>query len=206
VSAPARRRARNWTAARATPQQSNMPAAPSRRTLWSAAALVLLIGCGGSSSAASKPTTPRKPAPAASPASSSAAPAPAPPVASPSAPATLPSLVQAGEIQRTKLLAVLSQGVGRFLQRVRVSGLRDAQRRFLGWQIDQLLDRDVIQPGDVLLRVNGQSVEHPEQLKSVWDSLVVSSELVFTIRRNEQQSDVRYLIVNDAAPSPTAAP
>ncbi len=183
-----------------------MPAAPSRRTLWSAAALVLLIGCGGSSSAASKPTTPRKPAPAASPASSSAAPAPAPPVASPSAPATLPSLAQAGEIQRTKLLAVLSQGVGRFLQRVRVSGLRDAQRRFLGWQIDQLLDRDVIQPGDVLLRVNGQSVEHPEQLKSVWDSLVVSSELVFTIRRNEQQSDVRYLIVNDAAPSPTAAP
>jgi hypothetical protein len=173
-----------------------------RGSIASALTLVLLLGCGASSANVQK-TTPEKPA--AAPTAAVAQQAPAAPTAAPAPPAALPSLVQAGEIPRSKLLAVLSQGVGRFLQRVRVSGLRDAQRRFLGWQIDQLVDRDVILPGDILLRVNGQSVEHPEQLKSVWDSLVVTSELVFTIRRHAQQSDVRYLIVNDTAPSASAA-
>jgi len=165
--------------------------------------VLVIAGCGASTaqqaSTAKKPPAP-KPQPAAEP----AAPAAAAPESA-AAPATLPPSLEAGEIQRQALLKVLSAGPGRFLQRVKVVRVLDDKGRFAGWQIVQLFpgESDMGSPlvaGDTLLRVNGQSVERPEQLKTVWDSLALSSELVLTVRRGGQQSDVRYRIVTEPLP------
>jgi type II secretory pathway component PulC len=116
----------------------------------------------------------------------------------------LPPNYDAGEIPRDKLLAVLGAGPGRFLQRVRVKKASDDQGRFAGWRIVELFPGEAganaIVPGDIVVRVNGQSVERPEQFKNVWDSLALSSELVVTVRRGAMQSDVRYRIVTEQLP------
>lgn len=165
--------------------------------------VLLIAGCGASTS--QQASTAKKPPPAPA---TEAAPAPQPEPAATetaAAPATLPPSLEAGEIRREALLTVLSAGPGRFLQRVKVARVLDDKGRFAGWQIVQLFpgESDVsspLLPGDTLLRVNGQSVERPEQFKSVWDSLALSSELVLTVRRGGQQSDVRYRITTEQLP------
>jgi len=128
-----------------------------------------------------------------------------PPVVPASAePSPLPASLDAGEIQRDKLMAVLAAGPGRFLQRIKVKRDLDAQGHFAGWKLVQIFPGEAVTvplvAGDTLLRVNGQSVEHPEQFKTLWDSLALSSELVLTVRRGVQQSDVRYRIVQEQLP------
>jgi type II secretory pathway component PulC len=170
------------------------------------AIVVLCTGlgaCGASTS--QQASTAKKPAPA-----PKAAEAPAPPpaaavAAAPAPPTELPANYDAGEIRREKLLSVLNAGPGRFLQRVRVKKADDPQGRFAGWRIVELFPGEadaasVLVPGDIVVRVNGQSVERPEQFNTVWDSLALSSELVVTVRRGATQSDVRYRIVTEQLP------
>ena len=110
--------------------------------------------------------------------------------------------MQAGEIPRPQLLGVLSAGVGRFLQNVRAEAKLD-QGKFVGWRLVKLFDADlqsspadaVLRPGDIVTRVNGQSIERPEQFKNVWDTLATASELVLNIERDGAQSELRYRIV-----------
>jgi type II secretory pathway component PulC len=167
--------------------------------------VLLIVGCGASTSQQASTAKKTAPAPAVTPATEpEPAPAPTATQAAP-APATLPASLEAGEIRREALLKVISAGPGRFLQRVRVKRVLDDKGRFAGWQLVQVFpgEGDVsspLRPGDTLLRVNGQSVERPEQFKSVWDSLALSSELVLTVRRGGQQSDVRYRIVTEPLP------
>lgn len=161
-----------------------------------------LVACGASTS--QRASTVKKPAAAPKAAEAPAA-AAAPVVAAPAAPAELPANYDAGEIRREKLLTVLNAGPGRFLQRVRVKKADDPQGRFAGWRIVELFPGEtdvatVLVPGDIVVRVNGQSVERPEQFKSVWDSLALSSELIVTVRRGATQSDVRYRIVTEQLP------
>jgi hypothetical protein len=191
----------NWTVRPRERQESSM------RVLAIAVLCLGLAGCAASTSqqasTAKKPEAPAPKTEAAAPAAPAPAPAASAEVAA--APTALPPSYDAGEIRRDKLMAVLAAGPGRFLQRVKVKKASDAQGRFAGWQIVQLFPGEadgasVIVPGDTLVRVNGQSVERPEQFKSVWDSLALSSELVLTVRRSGQQSDVRYRIVTERLP------
>ena len=113
----------------------------------------------------------------------------------------LPDRVDAGEISRAALTVVLSGGVGRFLQRLRAEPHLEAGR-FVGWRLVRLFDGgspendSVLRPGDTVIRVNGQSIERPEQFKNVWDSIATSSDLVLQVQRGGKQSDVRYRIVD----------
>jgi hypothetical protein len=192
----------NWTLWPRERQESDM------RALAIAVLCTGLLACAASTSQrASTAKKPPAPAPKAEAAAAPAAPAPAPATSAgePAAPGVLPPSYDAGEIRRDTLMAVLAAGPGRFLQRVKVKKASDAQGRFAGWQIVQLFPGEtdvssVIVPGDTLVRVNGQSVERPEQFKTVWDSLALSSELVLTVRRSGQQSDVRYRIVTEQLP------
>jgi hypothetical protein len=174
----------------------------SMRALAIAVLCIGLIACGASTS--QQPSTVTKPAPAEPKAEAPAPPPAAPVAAAPAEPPTLPPNYDAGEIPRDKLLTVLGAGPGRFLQRVRVKKASDDQGRFAGWRIVELFPGEggttAIVPGDIVVRVNGQSVERPEQFKTVWDSLALSSELVVTVRRGAQQSDVRYRIVTEQLP------
>ena len=105
------------------------------------------------------------------------------------------------DIRNGRVMAVLEQGVPRFLQKV-LAEPHLSRGRFMGWRLVSLFSNDpgmtagVLRVGDTVLSVNGQSIERPEQFKNVWDSLATSSELVFKVRRGDQPSTVRYAIVD----------
>jgi S1-C subfamily serine protease len=163
--------------------------------------------CACSGSVAHTETAKPKPAAARPSAEPREAAAPAAPEGDASAQAApddsgaLPERVDGGEISRARLLAVLSGGVGRFLQKVRAEPHLVAGR-FVGWRLLSLFEGDPalqsgpLQPGDTVMRVNGQSIERPEQFKNAWDSLATESELVLQVQRAGKQSQVRYRIVD----------
>jgi type II secretory pathway component PulC len=111
----------------------------------------------------------------------------------------LESDVNAGVIPRAALQSELAKGIGRFLQQVRTQPVV-ARRRFVGWRLLTLFpDRSdirvaVLKPGDLVLRINGESVERPEDFKAVWDSLASASELVLEIERDGEPSTLHYTI------------
>ena len=171
--------------------------------ILSIAALTGLIGCAG--------TTAEKPAAAHPPpasarevavsAESPSEPEPAGGVAEDAQPAVEPggvaARVDAGSIPRSTLLAVLSSGVGRFLQKVRAEPHLQSGR-FVGWRLVTLFDSDragALQRGDTVIRVNGQGIERPEQFKEVWDKLAAQPELVLLVQREGRQSELHYRIV-----------
>ena len=107
--------------------------------------------------------------------------------------------VQAGTISRAVLKAELDRGIGRFLQHVRVQAAL-SRGHFVGWRLVSLFAKrpdvrvQVLAPGDVLLRVNGQSVERPDDVKAVWESLANAKEIVLDIERDGQPSTLHYAI------------
>lgn len=113
----------------------------------------------------------------------------------------LAPVVQAGTITRAALRAELARGIGRFLQNVKTEAVL-SHGHFVGWRMLALFPKrpDVhvqgIRPGDVLIRVNGVSVERPEDFKSVWDTLDTAKELVLEIERDGQPSALHYAIAD----------
>jgi hypothetical protein len=111
----------------------------------------------------------------------------------------LPSELDAGVIPRPALQAVLASGIGRFLQQVRAEP-SVARGRFVGWRVLTLfpgradVSVQVLRPGDTVTRVNGKTIERPEQFKTLWDSLASASELVLDIERDGRPSRLRYVI------------
>jgi hypothetical protein len=178
-----------------------------QRSVCVAIVLGSLGGCAASApSSRPPPSRPRSNAPAQAQRAAPLQPAPAQPVAQVTSamatePVVLPDQVEAGQISRAKLKAVLSAGVGRFLGRLRAEPQLE-NGRFVGWRLLNVFDRDpqlhdgVLHPGDTVMRVNGQSIERPEQFKNVWDSLASSSELVLQVQRAGKPSEVRYRIVD----------
>lgn len=145
-------------------------------------AIALVLGCGGTS-ADSEPTTP-------APATAEAEPVPVyePPVTS-------------GTILRAELAPVLDAGLGRFLQGV-VTEPHLEGGDFVGFQIVSLYPDDPrfarldLQPGDVVTRVNGQSIERPEHALAVWSSLRVASQLLVEYRHEGEPKELRFEIVD----------
>jgi hypothetical protein len=189
---------------------------------WLGCGVLLAIGCAGSAGGrvehakaeqAPPPTRPPAavvaeqapppaPAPDPGPPAPSADPAPPPPAAEPLPDKVLPAELDAGDIPRPMLLAVLAGGVGRFLQNVQLEPQLD-RGRFVGWRVvalfertPELKERSMLRPGDTVSRVNGQSIERPEQFKNVWDTLATESQLVLSVTRAGKQSQVRYRIVD----------
>ncbi|MEY4578763.1 MAG: hypothetical protein RL701_3466 [Pseudomonadota bacterium] len=109
--------------------------------------------------------------------------------------------VTIGSIPRTRVQAELKRGIGRFLGDVRVQAVL-SHGHFVGWKLLSLFSarQDLhvqgIQAGDVLLRVNGASIERPEAFKAVWDGLYTADELVLEIERGGQHTKLHYNIVN----------
>jgi hypothetical protein len=183
-----------------------------RRSL-AAALLFQFLGCAsGAASSASRPAPAPKAAEPAEVSESSQASASeqtasasstADVAAAPAEPTALPDTVDGSDIPRAALLLVLEQGVGRFLQKVSIEPHLE-RGRFVGWRIVELfphgseLSRGVLLPGDTLVRVNGQSVERPEQVKNVWDSLATESQLVLQVIRAGKASEVRHRIVQSS--------
>ena len=109
--------------------------------------------------------------------------------------------VNAGVISRASLRAELARGIGRFLREVRTEPAF-SRGRFVGWRVLELFPKrpeirvQVLRPGDTVVRVNGRSVERPEEFKQVWDSLADAREIVLEIVRDARPSKLRYTIAD----------
>jgi hypothetical protein len=79
-------------------------------------------------------------------------------------------------VNRDELDRALEEGIGRFLQRVRVAPARDPSGQFVGYQILELFPGenrriDCPRPGDVLRTVNGTPISRPDELYGIWQTL-----------------------------------
>jgi len=126
--------------------------------------------------------------------------APEPVAETPAVPAPLPEKIDAGKLARADVLAVLELGAGQFLRKLKTKPHLEGGR-FIGWRLVGFFDEqpamrgEVLKPGDTLRRVNGQSIERPEEFLHVWNAMRSSGELVLLIRRDGRESTVRYEIV-----------
>jgi hypothetical protein len=101
-----------------------------------------------------------------------------------------------GVLDRKGLVAVIEQGLGRMLARLKLSAVMN-KGRFAGFrvtQIDPAWAAAGIEEGDVLLRLNGQTIERPEQAQEAFESLRVASEVALELVRGEEKRSLRYRI------------
>ena len=151
------------------------------RTLAPLAVALTLCACGGAAPTAAPVTA--------------AAPRPAH--------ATAPAPLDEHHLARSVVHDVVSQGLGSFLQHVDVADQPVlAAGKFHGFRIAALKDSPFwqgvdLKPGDVVVRVNGFPIEHPEQAQTAFDSLEVSSELRVDYERDGQPRALVYAIVDD---------
>jgi len=120
------------------------------------------------------------------------APMPTPPTPVARAPFTLTR----GEVNRT-----LDAAPGAFLRRVSTE-VRLRQGRFAGWRIVSFAPSDLaftdgpLQAGDVILRVNGHTLERPDDLLDLWQALRSAPSLTVELERNGVGSTLRWTIVD----------
>lgn len=144
--------------------------------------LSLTLGCSSNTDAASKPKTPTA--------------AKTEVVAPPSA-QTPPD-----KLERAALKTVLPSGLPWILRRVWPEEVV-REGKFVGWRLvaipEEWLGLDV-RPDDIVTRVNGKSVETPEQLWDAWVSLATASELRVTYERMGATKEFVLPISGEPAP------
>ena len=129
-----------------------------------------------------------------------------------SAPAPKPTEEAASDhsLRRSSVRSVVKEGLGAFLQSVVLDDQPVMKEgRFHGFKIDSLdpgfwtgVD---LRPGDVVVRVNGMPIEHPEEALVVFRALEVAGDLRVEYERDGQGRELRYAIVDDdGAKAPNA--
>ncbi|MEZ4435286.1 MAG: hypothetical protein R3F65_23005 [bacterium] len=126
--------------------------------------------------------------------------------ASPALSAPLPSkkqpdaIVLEGELSRPELLRVVAAGPQRFIASVQVAPHLDG-RRFVGFRIEgfapdsPLVNSRAVQPGDVILSVNRESLERPEQFMKAWERLDEGDSLEVELLRAGQRLRYRWTLI-----------
>jgi type II secretory pathway component PulC len=106
-----------------------------------------------------------------------------------------------GAIRRAELARVLDASPGYFLQHVQTEP-RFAHGRFFGWRVVSFFPGDArfagidLQAGDVVTRINGKSIEQPDQFMAVWTELRTSKELVVDVERAGAPRKLRWTIAD----------
>jgi hypothetical protein len=115
-------------------------------------------------------------------------------------------ITRRGTIDRAALDAVLDRGPGVFLGGFELAPhFRD--QRFAGWAIVRFLDSatyfgDVdLQPGDVVMTVNGHTVARPRNLQELWLDLRLAESIVVQAERDGQPFELRFDVIDAAGPS-----
>ena len=118
------------------------------------------------------------------------------PVVAPEAGDNLGRDPYAGVVNRAGLVTIVDQGLGRFLGRLRLSPVV-TQGRFVGFGvtgIDPAWGDVGLRPGDVILRVNGQPIERPEQAMAVFEGLKTASEIAVDLTREGVPATLRFRV------------
>jgi hypothetical protein len=111
--------------------------------------------------------------------------------------------VTTGVIARADLVPVLDAGLGAYLQNVETQPAFH-QGVFVGFRIVSLFPGELtyasldLRPGDTVTRVNGRSIERPEQAVAVWEALRTASNLVVHYRRGEEEHALHFRIVDES--------
>lgn len=101
-----------------------------------------------------------------------------------------------GVIDREGLHAIIDQGLGRLLGRLKISPVLQ-RGKFEGFRVTGL---DPVWSGagmlleDVIVRLNGQPIERPEQAQVAFESLRVASEISLDLTREGKPKKLRYRI------------
>jgi hypothetical protein len=101
-----------------------------------------------------------------------------------------------GVIDREGLHAMIDQGLGRLLGRLKVSPVLQ-RGQFQGFRvtgIDPAWKTSGIGVDDVVVRLNGQPIERPEQAQAAFESLRVASEISLDLMREGKPKKLRYRI------------
>jgi len=106
-------------------------------------------------------------------------------------------------VDRLILDAVLSDGPGRFLQRMPVQPAHGS-KGFVGYRILALYGQDAdtqahpdgVQVGDVVTAVNGVSIRRPGDLMTIWNHLPQAKRVVVDVQRNARAVRISIPIVN----------
>ena len=104
---------------------------------------------------------------------------------------------------RLILDAVLSDGPGRFLQRMPVQPAH-SKEGFLGYRVLALYGQDAqsqphpdgVYVGDVVTAVNGVSIRRPGDLMKIWNSLPEAKHVVVDVQREAKHIRITIPIVN----------
>lgn len=157
------------------------------------AAVALALGCA----TAPAHSVPAEPTPTAT-----ATPEPTPPPPPPPAPAKCTSFAKPGVLRRSLVSRTVDGGLGRWLGGVEVEP--SMQRgRFRGWLVRRLYPEDVcyrevdVRPGDVVVKVNGKSVERPEVANEVFLSLRTARALVIDLLRDGKPTTLTFPIAEE---------
>lgn len=138
----------------------------------------------------------------------------------PAAPVARPASLPPGHLARADVDAVVMRnGPPWLLQRIDIEEtLRDG--KFVGWRLLRMppeWEGIDLKPGDVITRVNGMTIEKPEDLWTAWTSLVVATDLKVAYEREgaaremvfhidgEPAKELPQALRDDAAPPPRAA-
>ncbi len=106
-------------------------------------------------------------------------------------------------LRRSVVRGVVRGGLGLFLQNVTLDDQPVMKEgRFHGFRIVALRDPALwsgvdLRPGDVVVRVNGMPIEHPEEALEVFHSLETSSELRVFYERDGQPHELKFAIIED---------
>ena len=89
-----------------------------------------------------------------------------------------------GALTRKSLDETLAAGPGAFLGRIRVRATGE-KGVFRGWVILSLWPgaQTELQPGDVVKKLNGKTLERPDDVTVLWESLRKASEIVVDYER-----------------------
>lgn len=156
--------------------------------LVSASTLALGVGCG--SSGRTRAPDEVSDAPSATPSGSAESAMPEEPP------------VPEGSVSRLGMDRVLLRGPGWLLRQV---GIDDVVRsnKFVGWRVDRLptsWDHGGLQPGDIVTKINGASLENQDDFWNAFLKLTEASELRITFERDGKLGETIIPIVG--APDP----
>ncbi len=129
-----------------------------------------------------------------------AAPVAAAPQVAPAVSAAPTATDDATPLPRAELEAVLSHGAQGLIAATRFTpSVRGG--RFVGWRIlgfvpnGPLANVRALQPEDVLVRVNGEPLERPEQAMRAWETVRRAEHVDLAVLRNDVPMTLRWRIV-----------